>query len=247
MYKSYDLHKLTVKTSAQNFLGSSCKHSTGLVFVLSLLLVQLHPHILLIFSGLPFLLCLFYHSVNPSSTIPGFRFTTKSHLPTALSSLPFFSCLGLHLLWDGETFLSDTGLIVSSSVPRFLSIKAWYVTRSLPGTQNPIWSRLILHWLKTKKTEQQWVFFFIFHILYEEIYYIAELLQLSRDMFRPKPPTEKRCVQLGKWGLALLAACTQTTMGTIFYWRYILLAYWRFTVYVSAHLTMGIPVEKGEF
>lgn len=149
------LHNLTVKTSAQN---SNAKHSMASVFGFSLLLIQLHPYILLSFSGLPFLLCLSHHSVHPTSTIPGSRFTATSHLLTALSSLPFFS-LGLHLFWDGETVLSDTGLIVGSSLPGFLSIKAQYVTQSLPGTQTPIRSHPILHWLKWKQRNSSGVFF----------------------------------------------------------------------------------------
>lgn len=56
---------LTVKTSAQHFLGSSCKHSMAFVFGLSLRLAQLHPHILLSFSGLPFF-PLPFTSLSPS-------------------------------------------------------------------------------------------------------------------------------------------------------------------------------------
>lgn len=80
-------HNLTV-TSAQNFLGRSCKHSRAAAFGLSLLLLRLHPHILPSLWGLPLPLCLHTHPVYPSSTIPGSQFPTTSHLPAALSSLP---------------------------------------------------------------------------------------------------------------------------------------------------------------
>lgn len=53
--------------------------------------------------------------------------------------------------------------------------------------------------IKTKTTEEQWcVFKNVVYFIDEEVYYTAELLQLSTDMFHSKPSTEKRCIQLEK-------------------------------------------------
>lgn len=67
-------------TSAQNFLGCSCKHSRAAVLGLSLLLLQLHPHILL---------SLFHSASTLTQSIrpPPFQGLTFLQHPTSLQLL----------------------------------------------------------------------------------------------------------------------------------------------------------------
>lgn len=95
---------------------------------------------------------------------------------------------------------------MGSSLPGFLSTKAWYVRRSLPGTQEPFLFLPIYTWLKQIQQKTLCLLSPIYFI-YKEICYTVD----QNDIFALRTATEKWCVQMAIQELAPLATCTQTT------------------------------------
>lgn len=182
-------------TSAQNFLGCSCKHSRAAVFGLSLLLLQLHPHILPPSSTLP------PQSIPP----PPFQGLTFLQHPTSLQLLapshpPPLGFASSFRSGDHRHRL-HCGLLFA-----WISLYKSLICKTLtPWHPRTIFGLAHFCTTETNTTEKR---FFPHILIYKEICYTVDQ---KPDIFALRTATEKWCVQLGKQILAPLAACTQTT------------------------------------